>query len=190
MIQLVRTFPGFRDMAKVDGQSKRFYESILDQIYVIFSFSFSLTFNSPISQNACIDVYLFKKAQILAYHLYILFRTQDAARFDFADIDSLTIFSDNVVPTMLAHLGVIRIPDQIARRVAAHEDLGTADATRLRAAAVVACEEITRATRGESMVGPVKNMKEVDLDVYLWRLGKVGAYREVTRFELRDTVYF
>ncbi|RUS19310.1 hypothetical protein BC937DRAFT_87693 [Endogone sp. FLAS-F59071] len=154
--RLVRAFPGFRDMAKVDGQ----------------------------------NVYLFKKAQILAYHLYILFRTQDSARFDFADIDSLTIFSDNVVPTMLAHLGVIRIPDQIARRVAAHEDLGTADATRLRAAAVVACEEIIQATRGESTVGPVRNMKEVDLDVYLWRLGKVGAYREVTRFELRDTVYF
>ncbi|RUP43059.1 hypothetical protein BC936DRAFT_137697 [Jimgerdemannia flammicorona] len=154
--KFVRAFPGFRDMAKVDGQ----------------------------------NVYLFKKAQILAYHLYILFRTQDPARFDFVDIASLTIFSDNVIPTMLAHLGVVRIPDSLARRIAVHEDIGTADATRLRAAAIFACEEIVRATRGESGLGPVRDMTEADLDVYLWRLGKVGAYREVTRFELRDTVYF
>ncbi|KAI8379721.1 uncharacterized protein BYT42DRAFT_515239 [Radiomyces spectabilis] len=133
------------------------------------------------------EVYLFKKAQILVYHLWLFFKDQDPARFDFKDIHEMTIFSDNVIPTMLAHLGVLELPQSWKDDITANVDLGETRATILRAAAIVACEDIIRAA---PTVGPIPNMHEGDLDVYLWRLGKIGDYRKVPRFELRDTVMF
>ncbi|KAG0173758.1 hypothetical protein DFQ28_011251 [Apophysomyces sp. BC1034] len=136
------------------------------------------------------DVYLFKKAQIMTYHLWMFFKDQLPDHFNFSDINELTIFSDNVIPTLLEHMGVIEIPKEWKDDMEADIDLGETRATILRAAAVIACEDIVRHTRSLQPLGPVKNMSEGDLDVYLWRLGKVGEYRSVPRFQLRDTVMF
>lgn len=46
------------------------------------------------------DVYIMKKAQILAGDLYRRFAAEDD-RFNFPDISELTVFSDNVLPAVL-----------------------------------------------------------------------------------------
>lgn len=132
-------------------------------------------------------VYLLKKAQILTYHVWMFFHEQDPERFAFADIDDLTVFADNVVPTMLVHLGIIEIPEDWQKDIDDNKDIGVERATAMRAASVVACEDICRLSRQN---GPISNMNEGNLDVYLWRLGKEGDYRKIPRFALRDTVMF
>lgn len=133
-------------------------------------------------------VFLYKKAQIMVYHIWCTFKEQLPELFNFKDIDSLTVFSDNVIPTMLAHLGVIEVPEAWQKDIDNNLDLSVEAATTLRAAGVVACEDIVKAVR--SGTGPVHSMTTGGLDVYLWRLGKVGDYRKVHRFQLKDTVMF
>ncbi|CAO3652757.1 unnamed protein product [Cunninghamella blakesleeana] len=139
-------------------------------------------------------VYLFKKAQILTYHLWLIFRDQEPERFDFYDVHQMTIFSDNVIPTMLIHFGVIEIPDDWQQLLDQGKDVGEYKATIMRAAGVIACEDIVKLTRLENgndqVIGPIHHMEEGALDVYLWRIGKVGDYRKVPRMQLRDTVMF
>lgn len=115
----------------------------------------------------------------------MFFRDQDPARFDFADIDELTIFSDNVIPTMLEHLKVIKFPDSLQKKIIDGEELSTRDAYLVRAAAVVACERIVQKAHST-----IPKMTEGNLDVYLWRLGKVGEYRKIVRLQLQNTVMF
>ncbi|KAI7889602.1 uncharacterized protein EV154DRAFT_423632 [Mucor mucedo] len=132
-------------------------------------------------------VYLYKKAQIIVYHLYLTFREQLPEYFDFKDIDQLTIFSDNVIPTLLTELGVLQIPESWQTQITANQDLSLQQATTLRAAAVVACDDIVMAAK---TVGPISDMSTGALDVYLWRLAKEGDYRKIPRFQLKDTVMF
>ncbi|KAJ1672481.1 hypothetical protein EV182_007090, partial [Spiromyces aspiralis] len=53
-------------------------------------------------------VYLFKKAQLVVYDLWLRFGEEDPKRFGFKDIGEFTIFADNVIPTMQIHHGLIR----------------------------------------------------------------------------------
>lgn len=133
-------------------------------------------------------LYLFKKAQIMVYHLWLLLHEQDPVHFGFEDIDKLTIFADNVIPTMLIHLGVLEIPQEWQDLLDRHQDVGEEKAYVLRAASVVACEKIVALSNAG--VGSIHHMTEGALDVYLWRVGKVGDYRKVPRMEFRDTVMF
>ncbi|KAI9358087.1 hypothetical protein BD770DRAFT_321312 [Pilaira anomala] len=132
-------------------------------------------------------VYLYKKSQIIVYHLWCTFKEQLPELFDFKDINTLTIFSDNVIPTMLVELNIIQIPEAWQEQITANQDLNVQQATTLRAAAVVACDDIVNASK---TTGPVPDMTTGGLDVYLWRLGKVGDYRKVPRFQLKETVMF
>ncbi|ORE04228.1 hypothetical protein BCV72DRAFT_278042 [Rhizopus microsporus var. microsporus] len=127
-------------------------------------------------------VYLFKKAQIMVYHLWFLLRHQVPDLFDFTNIDSLTVFADNVVPTMLIHLGVMEIADEWKETIEKNVDLSVEVTTALRAASVAACEDIVHASNGLMNTG--------GLDVYLWQLGKVGDYRKIPRLQLKDTIMF
>jgi hypothetical protein len=47
-----------------------------------------------------VEVLLMKKAQLLAADLYRRFHESDA-RFNFKDVENLTVFTDNVVPAVL-----------------------------------------------------------------------------------------
>lgn len=132
-------------------------------------------------------LYLYKKAQILTYHVWMFFKDQDPARFNFTDIGDLTIFSDNVIPTMLEHFKVIRLPEQLQKRITDGQELSTQEAYLVRAAAVVACERIVQKAHNQ---GTFPSMTEGGLDVYLWRLGKEGDYRKIVRLQFQDTVMF
>lgn len=149
-------------------------------------------------------VYLFKKIQLLVLDLHTRFSTSKPDLFSFHDIDQLTVFADNVIPTMLHHLSIIPLsiskeatPQQTNLIQELREDLRTGRETKyersyvFRAAAVDACEMIVRMAR-ELPDAPsfVKNMTPPELDAYLWQIAKKGETRDVIRFCDVNTVFF
>jgi len=149
-------------------------------------------------------VYLFKKIQLLTQDLYERFSKSKPDTFNFYDIDKLTIFSDNVIPTILHHLNIIRfdIPDdgtprQIGIIKGLQEDLRTGRETTeersyvFRAAAVDACEIIVATAKSVPHAPQfLKIMTAEQIDAYLWQLLKKGEFRDIIRFSDPNTVFF
>ncbi len=104
------------------------------------------------------DAGFYKRAQIAANDLV------HAGVAEFADIDALTIFADNLVPHVLRADGVLTYAPELAERVDAGIALepGSAMEVEIRACAVHACELIPR-DRG---VAPRT------LDNWLWNRGE------------------
>ena len=151
------------------------------------------------------SVYLFKKIQLLVLDLHTRFSTSRPDLFSFHDIDKLSIFADNVIPTMLHHLNIlpltIRSSDTTSRQATIlkelQEDLRTGRETTaersfiFRAAAIDACEIIVQIAKDMSdMPRFVKNMTAPELDAYLWQIAKKGETRDVVRFCDPNTVFF
>jgi hypothetical protein len=149
-------------------------------------------------------VYLFKKIQLLTQDLYERFSKSHPDIFNFYDIDQLTIFSDNVIPTILHHLNIIRLdipddgtPRQIGITEGLQEDLRTGRETTeersyvFRAAAVDACEIIVETAKSVPNAPQfLKNMTAEHIDAYLWQLAKKGELRDIIRFSDPNTVFF
>ncbi|PKK74597.1 hypothetical protein RhiirC2_656249 [Rhizophagus irregularis] len=152
---LVRAFPAFRDITKVDGE----------------------------------PVYIFKKAQLLAANLYRHFHSNvnsQTTNFDFSDISDLTLCADNIIPTMLNHFNVINLTSSLKKYFDDGKEItNIQDASRLRAAAVDACEIIV--SRAKELGRNEINL--MDLNEYIWRLGKEENYRKLERFAFRYTVF-
>ncbi|KAF0687511.1 Aste57867_20750 [Aphanomyces stellatus] len=133
------------------------------------------------------DVLLLKKAQLLASNLYRRFGVSHADRFGFDDVTSLTAFSDNVLPCVLHAVGILDYTPALA---AAIDDgallvYGSAEEMELRAGAVVACEKILKALREAGTLTSI-----MELDSYLWRVGKEPTYRTLERHATQDTVLY
>ena len=149
-------------------------------------------------------VYLLKKIQLLTRDLYERFSKSHPEMFNFYDIGELTIFSDNVIPTILHHLKIIQLPipcDATPRQVDILEglqvDLRTGRETTaersyiFRAAAVDACEIIVETAKTFPHAPSfIKNMTAAEINAYLWQLAKQGGLRDITRFTDPNTVFF
>ncbi|KAF9434773.1 hypothetical protein BGZ76_007434 [Entomortierella beljakovae] len=139
-------------------------------------------------------VYVFKKALLLASTLERRFSKKEAI-FAFNDIGGSPIFADNVIPTMMVHLGILILPDNLKHTM---EDGGVTtveESYRLRAAAIDGCRQIAEiANRKDNKIGSVdygaNGMSNADLDVYLWRVAKEPQYRKIPRFACKDTIFF
>lgn len=165
---LVNTFPAFQDYAEIDGKT----------------------------------VYVFKKALLLASTLERRFASKAAPTddkeglvFAFEDIKGSPIFADNVIPTMMVHLGILVLPDNLKHTVEDGGVTSVEESYRLRAAAIDGCHEIVKAANNtEKKIGTVEfreqGMLNVDLDVYLWRVAKEPQYRKIPRFACKDTIFF
>ncbi|CAI2168159.1 5552_t:CDS:2 [Funneliformis geosporum] len=151
--KLVRAFPAFRDMTKVDGE----------------------------------PVYIFKKAQLLAANLYRHFHSNaQTNNFDFSDISDLTVCADNVISTILYHFNIINLTPLLKQYFDGEEIINIQDATRLRAAVLDACEIIVSRAK-ESGRNEISLM---DLNEYIWRIGKDENFRKLERPIFRDTMFF
>ena len=104
-----------------------------------------------------------------------------AAWREFADLDALTIFADNLVPHVLRCEGVL-VYDE---RLAAHIDAGRAAAPRPPGARDPRRAPSTRARPSPSATG----MTERDLDNALWYRGQRPEYKARPRHRCR-TVYY
>jgi hypothetical protein len=120
------------------------------------------------------DVGFWKRAQITANDFQL------AGIADFADIDGLTIFADNLVPHVLRVDGVLRYDNQLAARIDSGELLPPGPEEReIRACAVQACELIA----AELGVPPRI------LDVWLWNRGQGERYKSRPRHRTRTVFY-
>ncbi|KAG0264926.1 hypothetical protein BG011_005848 [Mortierella polycephala] len=140
------------------------------------------------------DVYIFKKALLLASSLERRFAKTEST-FAFKDIKDSPIFADNVIPTLLTHLGILVLPENLKHTMEEGGITTVEESYRLRAAAVDVCRQIAeQANDKENKIGTVdygeQGMLQVDLDVYLWRVAKEPQYRKVPRFACKDTIFF
>ncbi|CAA9529869.1 MAG: Hypothetical protein DUF2419 [uncultured Solirubrobacteraceae bacterium] len=116
----------------------------------------------------------YKRAQILASDLALA----GVARF--GDLDSLTIFADNLVPHVLRCDGVLVYDDALAEHIDAELLLVHAEQEReIRACAVHACVAIARSL----------DVSEPTLDMSLWNRGQQPVYKSRPRHRSRTVFY-
>jgi hypothetical protein len=116
----------------------------------------------------------FIRAQIVPSDLAL------AGLAEFGDLDSLTIFADNLVPHVLRVDGVLRYDPELAARIDAGELLPQGRAEReIRACAVHACEQLARHTGIPARL----------LDVRLWNRGQGPEYKAIPRHRTRSVYY-
>ena len=101
---------------------------------------------------------------------------------DFADIDRLTIFADNLVPHVLRLDGVLRYSDELARAI--DEGRAADRGRRVRARAARMRRARVRRARRASSVSPPRL-----LDNWLWNRGQHPPYSERPAHITR-TVYY
>ena len=120
------------------------------------------------------DVGFWKRAQIVPNDLAL------AGVAQFADLDRLTIFADNLVPHVLRVDGVLVYRPELASRIDAGELLPPGEEEReIRGCAVHACELLS-----ERLGMPARL-----IDVALWTRGQAPKYKAVPRHRTR-TVYY
>jgi hypothetical protein len=131
---------------------------------------------ADVSTYASRRVPLLKRAQIAAADLQL------AGVADFADLDRLTLFADNLVPHVLRLDGVLRFDPALVRRIEAGRLLehGAPEEVEMRAGAVHAAELICRER-------PDLTPQQVDL--LLWTRGGGARYKAVPRPRARCTAY-
>ena len=120
------------------------------------------------------DEGFWKRAQITPNDLAL------AGVAEFADLDELTIFADNLVPHVLRMDGVLRYEPALAELIDSEQLLPPGEQEReIRGCAVHACELIARRL----------GIPPRDLDVMLWNRGQAPRYKARPRHRTR-TVYY
>ncbi|KAG7397425.1 hypothetical protein PHYBOEH_000779 [Phytophthora boehmeriae] len=127
-------------------------------------------------------VYLLKRAQLSVACIHRRFKDNEP-KLTFADIDELTAFSDNVLPCVLHALGVLEYDAELEAKINRSEELPAGQQEcELRAAALVACDQIVAESKGA--------ISTLELDFYLWRVGKEDRFRGLERHATRDTYFY
>jgi hypothetical protein len=125
-----------------------------------------------------------KRAQLTCADLWLAFGGAGWGRFD--DIESLTIFADNLVPHVLRFDGVLRYEPDLARRI----DAGTPIAAQseeeieIRACAVAAVEALVEEL---ALAGHPTSARR--LDYWLWSRGGRPEIKAVPRHRARTPFY-
>ncbi|KAK0476595.1 hypothetical protein IW261DRAFT_1488999 [Armillaria novae-zelandiae] len=158
-------------------------------------------------------IYCFKKALFLINGIRVRFGAASSSPFPIPSTSHLPIFSDNVIPSLLVHLGVIDLSaSPILQGVFSdsHSEkkiaslLETSDVSDrqglsregpkltaeqsfvLRAAAIDACEMIVAADESAAL-----GISLNDLDAWVWQIAKDRAdYRQLERFAEKGTKFF
>jgi hypothetical protein len=159
-------------------------------------------------------VYLLKKAQLIVAELYLRFGVGEGSEdsvFNFANIERLTVMSDNVLPAVLRAHGVLVYSAPLAARIDANEKLlDREQEATVRAAAVVACERIVQeynkshnvvssGSGSSSSSGDVASAADagapgpalttLNLDYHLWLSGKNPDLRGLARHATHSIYY-
>jgi hypothetical protein len=116
----------------------------------------------------------YKRAQILPNDLAM------AGVAEFSDLDSLTIFADNLVPHVLRCEGVLVYDDELAARIDSEQLLENAEQEHeIRAAAVHACAHLSQRL----------GVPERVLDTWLWSRGQAPEFKARPRHRARSVFY-
>lgn len=130
-------------------------------------------------------VWLAKKAQLAVTDVHA--RLVAHGRAGYADVETLTVFVDNVLPAVLRAAGVLVLSPALAHAIDTGTPLahGSSHETELRACAVAAAERIVAAARAAGLAVTPR-----ELDWLLWTVGKRPDLRRVPRHACRDTVFY
>lgn len=131
------------------------------------------------------EIYFLKRAQITVSDLNLALEGRGLGSF--RDIDSLTMFADNVVPHVLRTDKVLGYTGDLQNRIEAGELLvsGSAEEVEIRACALTAVERIAKQLQafGRDELTPRR------LDLMLWERGRDSRYKGLARHRTR-TVYY
>ena len=135
------------------------------------------------------EVPFYKRAQILASDLSLALDDTGWGRF--GDLDSLTIFADNLVPHVLRLDGILSYDADLALRIERGELLlaGSAAEVEIRACALHAVELIVASLRARSFARCGAAVTARDLDIVLWNRGRSAEYKAAPRHRTRTTSY-
>ncbi|TPX68505.1 hypothetical protein SpCBS45565_g03072 [Spizellomyces sp. 'palustris'] len=140
-----------------------------------------------------LDVYIFRRPQLMALNLYRYFRDADPARFQFSDTSMLTVLADDILPSLWIHLGVLKVSPDLTAMLERGDDLGTTTEQwdlRLRAAAVVAAEAVVqKAKKTEGLDQDLATMNHILLDAYLRQCYKDSS-AQLKRLINKKTVWY
>ncbi|KAJ1951259.1 hypothetical protein EC988_004096 [Linderina pennispora] len=136
-------------------------------------------------------VYLFKKAQLIAYDVFQRFKDSEKI-FNFPDVAEMTLFADNVVPAMVQNHGMMTPCDAIQKKIDSSEELTLEETTAMRAASIVAAQLVVDyANSTECKTTPGKfPINQATLDNFWWKEGKDPELRKINRLVCKNTVYF
>jgi len=134
------------------------------------------------------EIFVLKKAQLLAGDLYRRFKETLPNRFDFIDVDRLTVFSDNVLPAVLRHYGILELSEPLKVHVDGKQELVDPEwEVALRVSAIHACELIVQSAAQRPGNIPLNAM---ELDYFLWTKGKDPDFRKVERHSTKNTHFY
>ena len=119
------------------------------------------------------DKGFYKRAQITANDLHL------AGVADFADIDRLTIFADNLVPHVLRLDRVLIYSDELAKTIDAGEEITGEFEKEVRACALHACEALAQRA----------GVPPRTLDNRIWNRGQRPPY-STSRAHITKTVFY
>lgn len=126
---------------------------------------------------------LLKKAQIAVGELWLHLAADEPERYDYHDLESLTVVCDNVLPCVLRARGILKLDATLGARIDGRTPLpaGMAEAS-LRAAAVYASEIMLEAA-------PI-GINSKQLSDWLWTSGKDPQFRPLERHATPDTCFY
>ncbi|TIC57693.1 hypothetical protein E3Q04_00292 [Wallemia mellicola] len=158
-----------------------------------------------------VQIKLYKKALILVETISIELRGRSDVPFELPTAE-LPIFSDNVIPSMLLHWGIIEIPessshfDETTKRAFKHDEEeykaiidGLEQEQQRDLGAVVQGPSLSSSQAAlirSAAVEAVRRMatksphSEVEFDAYIWSVSKQDHYRRLVRFSEQNTVYY
>ncbi|TIC32696.1 hypothetical protein E3Q10_01084 [Wallemia mellicola] len=158
-----------------------------------------------------VQIKLYKKALILVETISIELRGRSDVPFELPSAE-LPIFSDNVIPSMLLHWGIIEIPessshfDETTKRAFKHDEEeykaiidGLEQEQQRDLGAVVQGPSLSSSQAAlirSAAVEAVRRMatksphSEVEFDAYIWSVSKQDHYRRLVRFSEQNTVYY
>jgi hypothetical protein len=126
----------------------------------------------------------YKRAQITAWDLASAFGRQGYGRFD--DLDSLTLFADNLVPHVLRRSGVLHYTPELAARIddGTRLEAGSHEEIEIRASAVVVVERCVAIARAAG-----HDVNAARLDGWLWNRGQSPEIKAYPRHRARSVYY-
>ncbi len=143
-----------------------------------------MPFYADVHRYGSLRVPFYKRAQITCADLSLAFGGSGPG--EFRDLESLTVFADNLVPHVLRRLGVLRYAPELLERIAAGEllEVGSAEEIEIRAAAVDAVERMCARLHAEGCA-----LSAQALDHRLWNRGQSSSIKDQPRHRARCVYY-
>ena len=137
-----------------------------------------------VQQYDQIKVPFYKRAQLAAADLSLAFEGQGLGRFD--DLQSLTIFADNLVPHVLRVDNILIYTDALTSRIEAENLIaaGSPEEIEIRACALHAVELLKNTLNASG-----RKVTSMELDFLLWNRGQQPAYKSIPRHRCRTVFY-